>query len=524
VGISEMVSSDLRDSNWAVSAPIDAEWRHATSVSFNPPVLVAVMAACQIVAWTLAPALTHSSLPLDVIEGYMWGREWVIATYKHPALPSWVLEISRIATGTVGWPAYLVSQLFIAATFLFVYLLGRDLLGPRRAAAGTLLLTGIAFYAWPTTEFNHNVAQMPFWAALPWALWRAVERKSIAWWAFAGALAGASVYAKLTSMLLLITLLGWMLWDRDARRCLATPGPWIGLALFVVLVVPLAHWLVEHDFAPLLYATSRARMPQGRLLGFLLSLFLSLFGLSILLAIAGLIGPRTRWALDAQAACRSPPVAARTKRYLILITAGPLALTMMGASLSGSSLKVAWSSSFFNYAGILAIALTSRHFSGEALRRIAACAGVLLTVVPLGYALVIVTCPLLSSAPLRVHWPQSEIAKRFVDIWVQETGQPLRIVTGNRWIAGLVGVTAANSPSILSGADLAASPWITPERVEREGMLVVWDARTREMPRLLLPLIATASVREERFSWKRSTEGGEIVIRYAIVPPKHDPP
>ena len=111
----------------------------------NPAALVGFLIVGQIVAWTLAPALTHSAPPLDVVEGYMWGREWVLATYKHPALPSWALEASRLATGAVGWPAYVVSQIFIAATFVFVFLLGRDVMGPRRAAAGTLLLTGIAF-------------------------------------------------------------------------------------------------------------------------------------------------------------------------------------------------------------------------------------------------------------------------------------------------------------------------------------------------------------------------------------------
>src|ERR1700674_982348 len=182
-----------------MKAATDARTSRAIRGSIDPTMLVALMATCQIVAWTLAPALTQIGLPLDVVEGYMWGREWVIATYKHPAMPSWVLEMTRIATGAIVWPAYLVSQPLVAAPFVFVYLLGRDLLGPRRAAAGTLLLTGIAFYAWPTTEFNHNVAQMPFWAALPWALWRAVERKSITWWALAGALAAG--------VLLLITLI-----------------------------------------------------------------------------------------------------------------------------------------------------------------------------------------------------------------------------------------------------------------------------------------------------------------------------
>jgi hypothetical protein len=120
-----------------MNTPTDARTRAAVHGPIDPTVLVALMATCQIVAWTLAPALTQSALPLDVVEGYMWGREWVIATYKHPAMPSWVLEIARLATGAVGWPAYLVSQLFVATTFIFVYLLGRDLLGPERAAAGT---------------------------------------------------------------------------------------------------------------------------------------------------------------------------------------------------------------------------------------------------------------------------------------------------------------------------------------------------------------------------------------------------
>jgi hypothetical protein len=58
--------------------------RRADDVLQNPDTLVGLLVAGQIVAWTLAPSLTHLVPPLDVVEGYMWGREWVIATYKHP--------------------------------------------------------------------------------------------------------------------------------------------------------------------------------------------------------------------------------------------------------------------------------------------------------------------------------------------------------------------------------------------------------------------------------------------------------
>lgn len=483
----------------------------------DPTALVALLVVGQIVFWTLAPALTHRSPPLDMVEGYMWGREWVIATFKHPALPSWVLEASRVLTGAVGWPAYLASQLFIAATFVCAYRLGRDMMDRERAAAGTLLLTGIAFYAWPTPEFNHNVAETPFWAALPWALWRAVERGRIGWWALAGLLAAGGLYAKLTTALLIATLAAWILWDERARRCLATPGPWIGLAVFAAAAAPLAIWLVAHDFLPLKYAADRGGQSRvGGIPLFLLSVALNLVGLIAILLIAGLVGPWRRPVVDPPAT----PVAPRALAYLVAATFGPLVIAIAAAAVTGSNLKSAWGSSMFNLAGLLAVALTSDRFDAAALRRIAVSAAILLVVVPAAYAAVVAAGPWRAGAPVRMTWPQKAISSRLAGIWARETGRPLRIVAGDDWIAGLVGVTATDRPSILNRGNLAYSPWITPQRIEREGMLIVWDAATRRIPPQLLPLLHGLPTAEERFHWRKREGSGDLVIGYAILRPK----
>ena len=488
----------------------------------NPAALVALLALGQIVAWTLAPVLTHRAPPLDVVEGYMWGREWVIATYKHPALPSWVLEAGHTLTGAIGWPAYLTSQLFIAATFIFAYLLGRDMMGPRRAAAGTLLLTGIAFYAWPTPEFNHNVAETPFWAALPWAAWHAVERRRVGWWMLAGLLAAGGLYAKLTTALLIVTLAAWILWDARARQTLATPGPWIGLAVLLVLIAPLAVWLIAHDFLPLQYAAERSGQPHaGGIIMFLLSVGLNLVGVLLMLAFAGLVWPWRRL-LGGKSAPEPPPtpVDPRALAYLVVLTFGPLAIAVTAALVSGSNLKSAWGSSMFNLAGLLAIALTNDRFDNVALRRIAAAAALILVVVPLAYAAVVAAGPWREGSPVRVTWPQAAISKRLTAVWERETGRPLRIVAGEDWIAGLVGITAKDRPSILNRGRLAYSPWITPERIEREGMLIVWDAAGWRIPPQLEPLMQGARTGEERFLWRKKEGSGDLVIGYAIVPPK----
>lgn len=484
----------------------------------GPVRLLAMVAGLQMIVWTLTPALVNSAPPLDVVEGYMSGREWVIATYKHPALPSWVLEVSRIATGgAIGWPAYLVSQLFVIATFALVYLLGRDLMDVPRAVAGTLLLTGISAYGWLTPEFNHNVAQLPFWAGVALALWRAVERRSILWWALAGAFAGIGLYAKLTTMLLLATAAGWTVWDEKARRELNTPGPWIAVVVVCALAIPLALWMIEYRFAPLVYAAERAqRGSDPRVYTFVLSAIASVVAVLVMLWAAGLLGRQTADKPDQPAPM---PVDPRARRFMAVLLVGPPLLLLIAALATGSGLRSAWANSMFNLVGLLAVAVVTDRFRARTLARIVTFAVALLIVVPAGYVVVFGTGLRWSSKVSRVQWPQAEIARRFGEIWSRQTaGRPLRIVTGRNWTAGLVGMTAPDQPSIFNHGNFAWSPWITPQRIARQGMLIVWDGDDQRLPELLEPYRASHPTGTEHF--KARGERSDIAINYIVVPPR----
>ena len=477
----------------------------------------------QIVLWTLAPAISHISPPLDVVESYMWGREWVVATYKHPSMPGWALEASHLLTGAYGWPAYLISQLFIAASFVFVFLLGRDLMGPQKAAAGTLLLTGITYYAWWTPELKHNIAETPFWAGLPWLLWRAVERRSVAWWALAGVFAGIGMYARLTVGLLMVTASVWVLVDRRARQTLATPGPWIGLALFIVLCVPLARWLVANDFLPVAYAARRSAHSQN-VASFVLQTLLNLSGVGVMLALAGLLAPPwRRQAMGKPLGTSRTPEEQRALTLLLIFTFVPVTIAAAGAAITGGGLKTGWGNSIFGLVGLLAILLTSHRFTQRSFKTIAIAAATCVVVVPIGYALVVSLDPRFYGTAARVDWPQAEIAERMSAIWTRETGMPLRIVSGDSWVAGLVGLTAKDRPSLLDYGDPKLSPWITPARIDAQGMLVVWDARSQGPPKVLQAALSSRVVKEETFAWPRSKGRPALVIRYAVIPPKAAP-
>jgi hypothetical protein len=164
------------------------------------------------------------------------------------------------------------------------------------------------------------------------------------------------------------------------------------------------------------------------------------------------------------------------------------------------------------------VGLASSRFHMHTLSRIAALAAVLLVLIPVGYALAVKLDARRLGKPMRVNWPQAEIADRFGAIWNRETGRPMRIVSGDSWIAGLVGSTANDNPSILDNGDLTLSPWITRDRISNEGMLVVWASPGKPMPPQLAEFVAGLAVGEERF--KYASSGQEFAIHYVVVPPK----
>ncbi len=480
------------------------------AVTARPGRALVALCAAQALLWTLAPALTHSAPPLDVVEMLVWGREGVVATYKHPNLPGLLLEAVRRASFGALWPVYLFGQGCVAASFVAVYLLGRDLLGPGRALAGTLLLTGIFYYSWPTPEVNHNLVQMPLWAWTGLALWRAVQGGRLVWWILLGAFAGLSLWAKYSSGLLLAVAAVWMLADAPARARLVRPGPWIALAACALVAAPQAAFLIESGFLPLDYAATRAASGRaGDPVSFLLAQ-LADHGVFALMALAaGLFGT---------GAARRPAAEARARRFLLFMGLGPLVLTLLLAVAGDLGLKDMWGMPMFNWSGLLLIALLPGRVDGRRLARLGAMAAGLLVLVPAAYAAAVLSGAAISDKPVRVAWPQDEIAGRLLRGYAEETGAPPRIVAGHYWVAGLVALKAPGTPSVSINADARKSPWATARDIAERGALAVWRTG-RKLPPGLAALAAGQPLRRETFRWSDSPTARPIRITWTVIPP-----
>jgi len=480
----------------------------------HPWRLLALLCLVQIACWTIMPAIVNVGPPGDVVEGFMWGREWVLLTYKHPQLPCWLLEISHLLTGSFRWPQYMLSQLMVSATFVLVYLLARDIMGPTRALAAVLLMPSIYFFGWPTPQFNHDYAQMPFWAAISWLLWRSARDGRPGWWLALGLVSGVGLYAKFSTALLLAFGGIWILYDIRARSRLATPWPWLGLAIFLGIVAPLAVQLFRLDFLPFTYAAHRnAWVIANRARLYYIGVQLAgLAAVPVVLALSGLL---RRHAGPAQEPLPTRPAPERRAViYLAWMGLGPALLVMAASLFTGTG--ESWGATMYNLVGPLAIALLGQRLGPVELRRLTVLALLCVVGVSSAYAATRWTSCNILGRLQPMCWPARSISQTAEAIWHETVPGPLGIVGGDDTAARLAGLEAPDQPSIFTTLDRRLAPWITDQRLRDQGMLLVWPKGWKLSPQQQA-WTAGLAVKTMPFDW--SLKAPPLEINFAVIPP-----
>ncbi|MFD1695916.1 glycosyltransferase family 39 protein [Roseibium aestuarii] len=481
--------------------------------------------------WALVPSLTFPNPPLDVMEGFAWGRELALGYTKHPPLPSWALEAVFRLTGGHVFGAYWLSALCLGLGYLCLWPLGRRLGLTREQVAWGLLLSSVTFYfTLPLPEFNHNIAQIPVWAGMMLVSHKALESGRLRHWLLLGLIAALGLYTKYFVALLIGSIGLYCLVFADARRHLRTPGPYLAAAVCIALLVPHLLWLVETDGLTLRYAASRSHGASTWLghvinpLNFLLAqignhagLFLVLLAGSSAALWARLRGQRT--AAAAPLAASAPSTAAVDRRFLLWFALLPLGVVLLASAVTGNEFEHMWGTPLFLLSGFVAVVLV--HLPRPEFRQSRALAAVLLLqgvflAITLGQALLE---PQWKTKHTRIHYPGREVALALSETWRVATGQPIAYVAGDMWSAAPVTVFAPERPHMLYEHDLDASPWIDPQDLQDKGVLLVWRGSETPPPGLiaLYPGLKPDSSRSFPFHGGGSIP--PVSVFWAIIPP-----
>lgn len=434
---------------------------------------LALLLAAQLALLILFPLLGHHSPPLDVTEIHTWAVAPQLGYYKHPPLPAWGLFLSEAMFGRTRLALFVPGALSIALATLAVWPLALRFLGPRRALAALFLQSTVLYYNLYAPDYNHNVAQMPFWALAVTAFYFAVGEGGKRWWFAFGAALGLTALGKYSAAFLPLGCLALLVWDRQARRHLNAVNLLCAAAGFLLLFGPHLAWLVAHDFAPLRYVHDRLDDLAAH--ASWAERFNSYVGAQLIAHVVLLVVLLICMVGKAPGQERSPATRL-DHRFLLALGLGPFIATLV-VGLSGSYLHPMWASAMFPLSGLLAVRALGPRADRLLGRGWLAAWLALMLLFGAGYAVKnSAVWPSLTKNYARAAYPGPELARLLEARWHEEVpDRPLRTVVGTAWEASVASFFMKADTRVLIGADFATSPWVTPEDIARCGAIVTWD-------------------------------------------------
>lgn len=234
-----------------------------------------------IVLATALRTILAATTGLGIDESYMVGNARVLALgyLDHPPLHVWV---TWLAVHVFGSEAPVFVRLpfiaFFAGSTWLMYRLSARLFG---AHAG--LWSVVAFNLAPVFTLSHASWVLPDGPAIFFLLATASvvarllfdgpqPRRPLLRWLGAGILGGLALLSKYNAVFFVVAVLVYLVTVPAARRHLATPGPWLGAAVALIVFSPAIVWNSPHGMAGFAFQAGRIGHPSLNVVSFALNI------------------------------------------------------------------------------------------------------------------------------------------------------------------------------------------------------------------------------------------------------------
>jgi hypothetical protein len=488
-------------------------------VAARPGRTFAAFLALHAAVWTALPTLLYPNLPLDLIEALVYGREWELGYDKLPPLPWWLVETAYLTIGH-DFAYYLLAQIAVAAGFAFVYRAARPLVGTLGALTAVFIIDGLHYLNYTSAKFNHDVVQLPFWAMAGFAFHRALRGRQTMDWLLLGLAVGLSLWAKYFVAVLAIPLALFVLIDRDARKTLRTPGPYIAIAAALVTMAPHLVWLVRNDFLPFAYAEHRALPSRGLIDHVWHPLQFAVSQLFFLIPSLLIAAPLFYQRAAAGAAPAAPSADAFDRRIVTLLAFGPMAAVLALSALSGRGTVAMWGYPLWLFLGLWIVLNARRAIEGARLARVAATWAVVFAGLGIAFIANYAVLPSFDHRYRAVFFPGADLGREISQRYRAVTGKPIAYVIGSMWDGGNIAHYAPSHPRVLIDGKPARAPWIDLADLRARGAVVVWTAGDLHVIPPQLRTVAADAAVQEPFLLHDLRGGNDTNVGWAILLPQ----
>jgi 4-amino-4-deoxy-L-arabinose transferase-like glycosyltransferase len=493
--------------------------RLIAAVESRPQAAFAGFLALHGLVWTALPSLLYFNLPLDVIEAMTYGREWQLGYDKLPPLPWFLGEIVYRVFGFDD-ALYALCQLLVIIAFVAVWATARPLVGATGALAAVLILDGMHYFTASAAKLNHNVVELPLWALAGFAFHAGLRQQKLRYWILLGISLGLALWAKYFVVVLALPLALFIIVDPEARKRLATPGPWIAAVVALAVMAPHLIWLVQNDFLPFTYYVEERSAPSTGLLDHLRNPAQYLGAQIVFLIPSLVIAAPAFW----RTAKDTPGGAADAfdRRIVTLLVFGP-ALTLLALSVStGRGTQAMWGFPLWLFLGLCIVMFAPAALEQRRLAWIGALWAAVFVASVAAFVADYLVLPSFDHRYRAAFFPGDLLSAAIIQRFEQATGRKPTYIIASMWDGGNVAHYSGlhPQPRVLVDGLPRRAPWIDMNDLRARGAAIVWtDVDPRALPPSFAAIAPGAEVGAP-FELPYHRGDGAVHVGWAILRPQ----
>jgi 4-amino-4-deoxy-L-arabinose transferase-like glycosyltransferase len=454
----------------------------------------------------------------DMLEAWSWGQQFDLGYYKHPPLFAWVVGLWLRIFPHTDLSLYTLSAFNIGLALAGIWRISGLLLKKYARVPAISLLLFAPSYHYFATNFNANTIQLSIWAWAAFFFLRSLRTNSWKDGVWFGALGACALLSKYYSILFLGSCFVSALLHPHRPTYFRSPAPYVAVATCAVLFAPHAWWVWESGWSTINYALGKTTKPvwfnmYSAITAGVVGVVSNAASTVVLLAALG-----WRWPALFRRLLRS--VTAPNNLWLSVLALGPLFLTLLVGILG----LVKIDPKFLIPTVYLLPLLVSRVLGGTMtvvrVDQISRWAALFLLVG------ILVVAPAVAYASVAFHFNDRlrvspQVAKVATNAWHERMSRPLRIATGTEAYSLALPFYSPDGPAEFTHYSFAQAPWITAERISREGILFACDAKDLDCRQAAMayatPQTVELPLRFQNTFW--GLHGPEIEVVLFMTPP-----
>ena len=205
-------------------------------------------------------AIMAAKLPLSADEAYYWLWSLHPATgyFDHPPMIAWLIRAGTTLFGATPFGVRFAGIVLSLPASWFVWRAAALILKDENRAGLAVLFFNLTLMA--SVELLAATPDMPSLAtsaAFVYFLARVQQSGDGRAWLGAGAAAGLGLLSKYSALFLGGGALVWLMVDRDARKWLLSPWPYLGACVALAIFAPNLMWQAQHHWQTFLFQFGR---------------------------------------------------------------------------------------------------------------------------------------------------------------------------------------------------------------------------------------------------------------------------